>query len=874
MQIRFGHAVAALCSLLLCAAVAHGQTQSRVSVASGGVQASGGSSAPAMTPDGRYVAFVSSATNLTTEATAGVFRHDRLGGSTIFIAPGSAPTISDDGQFIAFTSNVDNLVASDANGLADIFIWSAAGGTFQRVTPSTGPQHLVQIGRISGNGQFVAYSAQVGTAAPQNIVFDRIAGTYAPVGEGGLHEPNYISADGRWVAYTQSASSPLPNDTNGRRDVYLFDRQESITTIASTTTGGAALGDADSEVAGLSSDGRYVLFSSSSSNFPGSRAVGANTADLFLKDMQSGALVQVNTTGGLRVGPVIEPGPGFAMPSLSANGRFVVFASTASNVDTDSNGLQDTFLWDRDTFGIVRVSVPDSGGQAAGGRSRAGVASNDGRYIAFESDAHNLVPGDTNFETDIFLRDVFGAAPCSVSLSPSGLAVVSGAGGNGTINVTAPSSCAWTATVNAPWIRTTGVASGVGDGAFSYVFDPYSGGTSIRSGAIVVNNAAYGLRQLGATTQAPFGSWDTPIPLPGGGTSVSGAIAFTGWALDDVQVTRIRVFRDPVAGESSGQVFIGDAVQVAGARPDVVSAFPSYPYNTSAGWGLMVLTNMLPNQGNGVFTFHVYFDDADGHTALVGSRTLTGDNATATVPFGTIDTPRQGETVSGTIVNFGWALTPQPGSIPSDGSTISVFIDGVNVGRPSYGHFRSDIATLFPGYANSNGAVGHFTINTTAYTDGLHTIAWVVTDNLGRAAGIGSRYFTIQNGVTPVTPPFARREGPAAVTSVQPILSVRGETQRWVAPDARGVYEVRVRDLDRIELRLDPWHGAGSCGTFAAASLPAGASLDARSGVLAWQPAAGVGGTHDIAVTRTSCGGLREQLTVRVVFDRLHGLTQ
>jgi hypothetical protein len=282
----------------------------------------------------------------------------------------------------------------------------------------------------------------------------------------------------------------------------------------------------------------------------------------------------------------------------------------------------------------------------------------------------------------------------------------------------------------------------------------------------------------------------------------------------------------------------------------------------------MVLTNMLPNQGNGVFTFHVYFDDADGHTTLAGSRTLTVTNATATEPFGTIDTPAQGQTVSGTLVNFGWALTPQPGSIPSDGSTISVFIDGVNVGRPSYGHFRSDIAALFPGYANSDGAVGHFTVDTTAYADGVHTIAWVVTDNLGRAAGIGSRYFTIQNGPTAVTPPFARGE-PAhpAVRSAQPILSVRGEGQRWIAPDAAGVYELRVRDLDRIELRLDPWHGAASCATFTAAALPAGASLDARSGVLAWQPAAGVGGTHDIAVTRTSCGGLREQLTVRVVFE-------
>ena len=854
--------------------MAHAQTQSRVSVASGGVQSNGGSSSAAMTPDGRYIAFVSSATNLTADATAGVFRHDRLGGTTTFIAPGSAPTISDDGQFVAFTSNVDNLVTNDANGLADIFIWSAATGTFQRVTPAGGPQHLIQLGHLSGNAQFVAYSAQVGTASPQNVVFDVAAGTHVAIGSGGLHEPNYISADGRWVAYTQSSSSPLPNDTNDRRDVYLFDRQEGITTIASTTSGGAALGNADSEVSGLSSDGRYVLFSSAATNFPGTRAPGPNSVDLFLKDMQSGALVQVNIAGaGERVGPVIEPGPGFASPGLSANGRFVVFASTASNVGVDTNGLQDTFLWDRNTAAIVRISVPESGAESAGGRSRAGVVSNDGRYIAFESAAHNLVPGDTNFESDIFLRDSFGAPPCAVTLSPSGLEVVSSAGGNGTINVTAPSSCAWTATVNAPWVRTTGVFSGVGDGAFSYVFDPYAGGTTIRSAAIIVNTSAYGIRQLGATvTQAPFGSWDTPspIPAPGGGASVSGAVAFTGWALDDVQVARVRLFRDPVAGEGSAQVYIGDAVKVAGARPDVASSNPSFPYNTQAGWGLLVLTNMLPNQGNGTFTFHVYFDDADGHTTLAGSRTLTAANAASTEPFGTIDTPTQGQTVSGTIVNFGWALTPQPASIPADGSTIHVFIDGVNVGHPSYGHFRSDIATLFPGYANSNGAVGHFTINTTAYADGVHTIA-VGRD---RQPGGGHRYRE------PLLHDPERRDTRHA--------AVRA------ARRAAGLGPQRAADRQRSWRRAAV--GAAGCrrclrgARTRSQSHRAAPGSVARSGVLrdvhgrrrfprvprstrrrvlfAWQPAPGVGGAHDIAVTRTSCGGTTEAIAVRVVFEK------
>jgi hypothetical protein len=125
---------------------------------------------------------------------------------------------------------------------------------------------------------------------------------------------------------------------------------------------------------------------------------------------------------------------------------------------------------------------------------------------------------------------------------------------------------------------------------------------------------------------------------------------------------------------------------------------------------------------------------------------VSASNATATKPFGTIDTPGQGQTVSGAAyVVFGWTLTPLPGAIPKNGSTIQVFVDGAPVGQPVYDQYRADIATLFPGYANSDGAVGYFVLDTTALANGLHTIAWSVTDDLGRADGIGSRYFWVQN---------------------------------------------------------------------------------------------------------------------------------
>jgi Zn-dependent metalloprotease len=246
-------------------------------------------------------------------------------------------------------------------------------------------------------------------------------------------------------------------------------------------------------------------------------------------------------------------------------------------------------------------------------------------------------------------------------------------------------------------------------------------------------------------TQAPFGFFDTPAT---GTTGITGAIPVTGWALDDVLVTSLKIYRDPLTGEPTqpnGKVYIGDATFVPGARADVDNAYATYPFSYKAGWGYMLLTNFLPNGGNGTTTLHAYANDGENQSTLLGSKTISCSNATATKPFGTIDTPGQGETVSGTIVDFGWALTPQPALIPVDGSTIWVYVDNVPVGHPTYNQYRADIATLFPGYANTGGAVGYFVLNTTTLANGIHTIAWIVTDNQGRADGIGSRYFWVNN---------------------------------------------------------------------------------------------------------------------------------
>ena len=279
-------------------------------------------------------------------------------------------------------------------------------------------------------------------------------------------------------------------------------------------------------------------------------------------------------------------------------------------------------------------------------------------------------------------------------------------------------------------------------GTMAVEVSPGAHAFTIRYGAEIETHPMWGFSAPPSLAGSPIGVVDTPPDM----TSVAGEVAVTGWAIDNSGIASVDIFRTAVGDEPQGaMIYIGTATQVEGARPDVASAFALYPGVSRAGWGFMVLSNFLPNGGNGTFTLHAVARSLSGESAVIGSKTILGANASSAFPFGTIDTPRQGETVSGVVTNFGWALTPNPKSIPSDGSTIDVYIDGVAVGHPTYNQYRPDVANLFPGYANSNGAVGFFHFDSTTLTNGLHSISWVVRDNAGATQGVGSRYFRVQN---------------------------------------------------------------------------------------------------------------------------------
>ena len=239
-------------------------------------------------------------------------------------------------------------------------------------------------------------------------------------------------------------------------------------------------------------------------------------------------------------------------------------------------------------------------------------------------------------------------------------------------------------------------------------------------------------------TSSPFGEFATPV----NNTSVSGSIPITGWALDDIGVESVRISR----GLIGNLTYIGDAVFVEGARPDIEASYSEYPMNYQAGWGYMLLTNFLPPDGNGIFTLHAIATDIEGNETTLDSKIIIVDNATAVKPFGAIDTPVQGGIASGSnFNNIGWVLTPQPNEIATDGSTIDVYIDSKKIGNVKYNQYRSEIAEYFPGYTNTYGSMATFSLDTTAYENGIHTIFWIAKDNAGNSDGIGSRFFSIQN---------------------------------------------------------------------------------------------------------------------------------
>ncbi len=221
-----------------------------------------------------------------------------------------------------------------------------------------------------------------------------------------------ISADGRYVTFDSFADNLVASDSNHAVDVFVFDRQAGTTTLVSVSSGGAQ-GDAGSDYPSISADGRYVAFSSDATNLVSGDLNGRT--DIFVRDLQSGTTerVSVDAAGGEGDRPA-------GRASVTSDGRYVTFNSFATNlVPGDTNSASDVFVFDRQTGTLERVSVDSTGGEADDG-SFITTISGDGRYVAFTSDATNLVSGDSNGLRDVFVHDGQQRTTIRVSVSSSG----------------------------------------------------------------------------------------------------------------------------------------------------------------------------------------------------------------------------------------------------------------------------------------------------------------------------------------------------------------------------------------------------------------------------------------------------------------------
>jgi subtilisin family serine protease/Tol biopolymer transport system component len=333
--------------------------------------------------DGRYVAFSSTASNLTandTNMADDVFVFDRQRRTLDRISVGAAgsqgnsdsssPSLTSDGRLVAFQSTASNLVANDNNGFGDVFVRDLDSEITRRV--SLGP------GQAEANGS------------------------------SGLPA---ISGDGQIVAFTSSATNLVGNDTNGKDDVFVVNLSTGAVELIAEAADSPI---PDRPTLDLSFDGRFVAFASLAAGLVANdtNALG----DVFVYDRETDEFERVSVSAA----GVQGNGHSWS-PSISADGRFVSFISDASNlVPGDDNSLGDVFVFDRTTDTIERVSVGVGGAEPNGGSDLSAVIDDSGRYVAFYSEARNLTPGTTTGGPHIFVYDRQTSKTELMSVAPSG----------------------------------------------------------------------------------------------------------------------------------------------------------------------------------------------------------------------------------------------------------------------------------------------------------------------------------------------------------------------------------------------------------------------------------------------------------------------
>ncbi|MBI3843360.1 MAG: PD40 domain-containing protein [Planctomycetes bacterium] len=303
------------------------------------------------------------------------------------------PSVSADGRFVVFASDASNLDLRDGNGVPDVFL-------HDRSTVAT------EIVSLSRDGSVSPLMSGVGGAA--------------------------ISSSGRWIVFESSSSTIVPGDVNGTSDIFVFDRMTRSTVLVSVSTSGLQ-GNGPCASPSISSGGRFVAFSSASSNLVSPDANGV--ADVFVRDRDADGNGTFDEPGGATTvrasvsSSGIEGDAQSFDPAISADGSIVVFDSLATNlVPMDSNRTFDAFVHDLRTGGTSLVFERGGGSVARGtgvGSSIAPVSA-DGRWVVFFSDSAEIVAGDTNGTFDTFVRDSQSGGTERISVDSLGGGAIGG----------------------------------------------------------------------------------------------------------------------------------------------------------------------------------------------------------------------------------------------------------------------------------------------------------------------------------------------------------------------------------------------------------------------------------------------------------------
>ena len=457
-------------------------TTTLVSSDSGGVPADSSSGQPAISADGRYVAFVSAASNLVgsnSDWGMGVFVKDRHTGAVERVNPAGVdehdtagfltPALSAEGRYVAFARQYF-VPGGDPDGSSEILVRDRqTGAILHPSADATGLEGNAPSGypTLSADGRFVAFHSQASNLVSDDTngasdVFIRNlqTGTITRVStdrEGrevfGDSILPTISADGRYVAFQGAANGLVPDDMNDLTDVFVKDLQTGNVTRVSTAGDGSQADDHSYQPA-ISGDGRYVAFYSAASNL-----VAGDTnlqLDVFVKNLQTGTTTRVSTDSQGR-----EAETHCFLASISADGRVVAFGSLAGNlVSDDNNEAGDIFAKDTLTGTTHVVSqrdlaVRDPVAANEDSDSTRFALNRDGRYVAFTSRASNLIVGDTNVDEDIFVKDLQTGTIRRISTDGSD-GQADGDSSGATIDAAAVS---WPSSVRRPiWCRTTRTA--------------------------------------------------------------------------------------------------------------------------------------------------------------------------------------------------------------------------------------------------------------------------------------------------------------------------------------------------------------------------------------------------------------------------------